>query len=356
MADFNYLKSSFFPRGGSVKKLGVSRLYLDEILSQNILPPSPSLLFRLNKEYDVPISLLLGDDFLSKSIDHPLLFSSEKLSFNSKFISDISKRFGGDQNYVAFADDWEKCSALSELVSQHYSSLNVAGRLANVLLNFSSYFSSLSSDFSQEVPAEFEFNYEDGVFDPRVCENKRGISFDEFLDVSVSDSKVTFSLKDHFLTRTVIKSISTDTDNWLPLFVDGSRRTSEKGNEFNKVLVEYKKDVPQSVLDSLRSETDFSYNNLSFNSDFFLLSNRGGLVLFDESLLLSKPDVAGRRSLYLKNRPAFSLESDRVVGFYFYPQERETHSISSSAANRFYPGPATLFLANRFQNYMENRL
>lgn len=372
VANFNFLRENYFSAGGNLRKLGVSRSYIDDVLSNGVLPPSNALVFKLKNLYNIPDKFFLGDfkffvsDRSSNPSDviQPLLFASERLSFNSGFVDDLSRFFGDEKLDLKDEGVEFQIRNLSDIISKNYRSLGVNSRLPNLLGVFSNYFSVISSDLNQDSRLEFdflksnmEFNYSDSVLNPFVCLNHESVRAEDVVRVVRRDSGNSYYVKDEFISNTNIRAVWTDDSLWKLLHPrDSYRRTPNKGDDFNKVIVEYKKPIPLDVLDKLRREVSFSFKNKDFNPDFFLLSKKGGRELFQEKYVMSMPSIAGKTSLQVRYRPVMSQEADNAVGFYFYPQEGESHAVSSGAANRYFIGPSASLLASRFQNYLEKRV
>ncbi|MCC7574624.1 helix-turn-helix transcriptional regulator [Candidatus Woesearchaeota archaeon] len=339
---FKRLKCLYFPKGGNAKKLGISPEYL-ELLIDGFVPASRSLLLKISKEYNVPLNEI-SDYLVDNKGVQPLLFASETLSNNKEFVKRLNL-----YDSVSF-------NQLAELVSYSYESIHVKGRLSTILTNVSNYFTVASMNPFLSISSESEFNEFANLKNPFVVLHHENIGPYRFIKNEKINGVMNYFVVDEFLPLTV-KSISTDSSSWRKRFVEG--RSPRKPNldfpsysdDFNKVLVEYKKPIKQDIIEELRRESE----DLIRFPEFDLLSKGLGNNLFDEQTSFSKLHSNHDVTFVNRGRPAMSLENDYVVGFYFYPVQVVSHSLSGGG-DSYFPGPVTLKLANRFQNHVEGRI
>jgi hypothetical protein len=334
---FKDLKDKYFPRGGNTRKLGVSKDYL-ELVIEGVVPPSQSLLFKAKNAYNIHIDDIFSEGVMTRGFIQPLFVASESLSNNPDFLRILRR-------HDSISED-----DLANLVGEFYPSIHVKGRLSTILTNMSNFFILASADDRLDVHTSSEFNQFARLKNPFVCIQHEDIDPYVFMNYSRDGDVINYSVVKDFLPLN-IKSIKTDSLLWRKRFLDKGPRSYLSDDDFNKVLVEYKKPISVNVLDSVRLEVEKPFQFPEFNSLYLGLGN----VIFNEQVLFSKLTSKSSK-LVLKSRPAISLVDDNTLGFYYYPVQILSHSMSAGGGDNYFPAPQTLSLANRIQNYLEGRV
>lgn len=337
---FQELMKEYFPRGGNTKTLGVTKKYLS-LLENNILDPSPALLAKISKNYEVPLNELFNKEKTSSKGVNLLLFTSENLSQSDSFTKKLNRHEQiSEENLV-------------DIIGSSYTDLHIRGRLSTILTNISNYFVlSNTEDFSgSRNGSSINFNFYAGLKNPLVCLHHESISPENFIEVSEKKDFKTYSVNKEFIPLNV-KSIRTNSDLWKPRFSEGKPRVPGVfDTDSNKILVEYKKPVSQTIINTLRDEVDDPFNN----PDFYTLSNGVLGSLFDEHFFLSRLNKDNFEKLEVFYRPAVSLKDNHTLIFHFYPLQILASATQAGGGNNYWPGPGTLRIANRYQNFTEGR-
>lgn len=340
---FNELMKEYFPRGGNTKDLGVSREYLDLLLNE-VIQPSPALLVKTVKKYNIPLEEAFDKKWVTSQNKNLLFFAAETLSNNKDFVKKLRR--------------YDKISQeeLSDTISNSYTSIHVPGRLSTLLTNIANYFVlSSTDDFdTSAISSSIDFNDYAGIKNPLVCLHHESLAPEKFINIKKEKKEFSeYYVNEEFLPPS-IRSIKTNSDLWRPRFLeDGPRRPGVSDVDSNKVLVEYKKPINQKIIDILREEVSNSFKH----PDFYPLSKGVLGSLFDEEFLLSRLNKEkfgeDTRIFY---RPSISLNNDNTLIFHFYPVQILASSMKSGGGNNYWPGPGTLKLANRYQNFVEGRI
>lgn len=315
------LKQKYFEAGGNTKAIGLRREYLDLILT-GLIKPSMNTLKKITNHYEIPLKETY--EIKIDKDENTMLIALEMLSKNKEFMKSLRLK-----------DEITK-QTLQELILQHYINIHERGRMSTILTNVPAAFAEISTYQDREVFANTEFN-EQTIRNPYVKLHKKTITAEEFM-IKIG---TTYNVKEELLPKTV-RSITTDEEQWKPIFEKGTPRR-EPEQTSNTITIEYKKPINQ-IIDQIRKEIQTNPEILGFQD--------GGRT-FKEPVLTSRIRQEG--NLELTTQTILTIQDAEHIKIHYHPLQIVTSGAKSEGGSNYYPTPRTLKLINLIQNYTEGR-
>ena len=325
---------------GNVRKLGLSRQYLDSLLPtehDEILIPkcSKNLILKLNKNYGYSLDELFSEIDLPDYEENILYRMLESLS--NSVGDDLSpkkldKEMSKEDVFLFLQNNYHKIKG-SDMLSMTIS--NIPKMIARFdSLNYTQKFEKvpfwLIKDPDRYIKAE-TFD----VYDP-VLRNNNLISADDLIKAEFDGDFIIAKFHKELYPRNVE---SIETKNWLPFFNQGKKR--RLGKEFNQVSIKFKNKIPNKVLNHIDDYID-KYGHLI-----------GVSHGFKGDYLIENTFSTARDGFYTGQRPIFKLSNnEKELIVYYAPFE-----IANGLQGKIYlPNVMQLDLIKKIQNkWLYNR-